>query len=170
MALPIIAAVRTLPLKESVLHTLIELAHRSSIYGVVRVSNAYMGDKCHCSARTFQRHVVKLEAEHILRKTVTKKLVKVKVGDRMETRLRNEINTYTFIIPWNTSPRSKAPIDTMSTNLPPPEREKNSSVTEELANQRKALREGWILPGSERWEAVNKRIVYLEGLLAPGTA
>ena len=40
------------------------------------------------------------------------------------------------------------------------------SLKEELANQRKAMREGWILPGSERWEAVNKRIVYLEGLLA----
>lgn len=166
MAPSIIAAVRNLPCKESVIHTALELAHRCSIYGVVRVSNSYMGGKCHCSARTFQRHVVQLEEAHVLRKTVTKKLVKVQVGDRTEMRLRNEINTYTFTIPWNKPSRSKLPMDKMSSNLPPQEGEKNSSVTAELANQRKAVREEWVLPGSERWAAVNERIVYLEGLLA----
>ena len=39
MALPIITALRTrTDLKESVLHTAQELAHRASLYGVVRVS------------------------------------------------------------------------------------------------------------------------------------
>ena len=179
MALPIITAVRARhDLKESVFHTLIELAHRSSIYGVVRVSNAYMGEKCHCSARTFQRHVVKLEAEHILRKTVTKKLVKVKVGDRMETRLRNEINTYTFIIPWKKPSSSTLPIDRMSTTLPHPEgekkaalreeggnsREKTGSLREELANAQKVL--GDCTPGSIFWQWSHENITRLEGLLA----
>jgi hypothetical protein len=165
MATPIIAAVRNLPFKESVIHTALELAHRCSIYGVVRVSNAYMGDKCHCSARTFQRHVVKLEEAHILRKKVTKTLVKVKVGDRIETRLWNEKNTYTFIIPWNKSPRSKPPMDKMSTNLPPQEREKELSLREELANAKKVLRE--CTPGSIFWQWTQEDIVRLEGLLAP---
>ena len=178
MATPIIAAVRHLPLKESLTHTAIELAHRCSIYGVVRVSNTYMGEKCHCSSRTFQRHVVQLEAEHILRKTVTKKLVKVKVGDRMETRLRNEINTYTFTIPWKQPSSSKVPMDKMSTNLPHPEGEKNAALREEGGNSREktgALREeldnakkvlGDCTPGSIFWQWSHDNITRLEALLA----
>ena len=43
MAKPIIAALRQRrDLKESVLHTATELAHRASIYGVVRVSYSYL--------------------------------------------------------------------------------------------------------------------------------
>ena len=168
MALPLITAVRHLPFKESVIHTALELAHRCSIYGVVRVSNAYMGDKCHCSARTFQRHIVKLEAEHILRKTVTKTLVKVKVGERTETRLRNEVNTYTFTIPWKQPSSLKVPIDTMSTNLPHQERGKELSLREELENARKVLRD--CTPGSIFWQWSQDNMVRLEGLLGAGTA
>jgi hypothetical protein len=163
MALPLITAVRHLPLKESVLHTALEMAHRCSIYGVVRVSNTYMGAKCHCSARTFQRHVVKLVNEHIVKKTVTKTFVKVKVGDRIETRLRNEINVYTFTIPWKKTPSSPLPIDTMSRNLPHQEREKKSSVREEVENQQKTLRA--LTPGSGLWERTREEIARLEGLL-----
>ena len=43
MALPLITAVRHLPFKESVIHTALELAHRCSIYGVVRVSKHVHG-------------------------------------------------------------------------------------------------------------------------------
>ena len=75
MASPIITAIRQRrDLKESVLHTAQELAHRASIYGVVRASNAYMGGKCHCHGRTFQRHVVRLVEARILKKTVVKKV------------------------------------------------------------------------------------------------
>jgi hypothetical protein len=49
MAAPIIAALRHRnDLKESVLHTAQELAHRASIYGVARVSLSYLALKCHC--------------------------------------------------------------------------------------------------------------------------
>ena len=158
MASPIIAAIRQRrDLKESLLHTAQELAHLASIYGVVKVSYAYLALKCHCSRRTVIRHIQRLEDAKIIRKAV------VWIRGNF-----CEINTYTFRIPWDKRVRSVGS-DKTSSNLPPPEREKNLSVREELANQRKALRAGWILPGSERWEAVNEKIVYLEGLLAAST-
>ena len=163
MASPIITAVRRLTLKESLTHTVIELAHKASIYGVVRASNAHMGDKCHCSARTFQRHVLKLEEAHVLRKTVIKKLVKVQVGDRTETRLWNEVNTYTFTIPWKRPASSQAPIDTMSTTLPHQEREKELSLREEWKNAENRLRD--CTPGSIFWHWSQDNIVRLEKLL-----
>ena len=157
MATPIIAAIRQRrDLKESLTHTAQELAHLASIYGVVRVSYSYLALKCHCSRRTVIRHIQRLMDLRILRKTVLW--------------IRGnfcEVNTYTFRIAWDKS-RPKGGSDKTASTLPPQEREKNVSVREELANQRKAVREGWVLPGSERWEAVNKRIVYLEGLLPGG--
>ena len=64
MALPIISAVRArTDLKESVLHTAQELAHRASIYGVVSDAIPFMAQKCHCSKRTFQRHILVLIPE-----------------------------------------------------------------------------------------------------------
>ena len=134
MAAPIVAALRhRSDLKESVLHTH-GLAHRASIYGVVRASNDYMGQGYHCHQRTFQRHVVKLEQAHILKKTVVKKVVRIRIGDRIEARLRNEINTYTFTIPWNKTPSSPLPMDRIPRNLPLQAGEKNSGE-EELDNQ-----------------------------------
>ena len=155
MALPIIAAIRQRrDLKESLTHTAQELAHLASIYGIIRVSYTELARKCRCSRRTVMRHIHRLEDLRILRKTV----LWIR-GNFCET------NTYAFVIAWDKS-RPQGGSDKTSSTLPPPEREKNLSVTEELENQRKALREGWVPPGSERWEAVNKRIVYLEGLLA----
>ena len=167
MAAPLIAALRQRrDLKESVLHTAQELAHRASIYGVVRVSNDYMAQQCHCHKRTFQRHVVKIEQAHILKKSVVKKVVKIRVGDRIEERLRNEMNTYTFTIAWRQPASHKAPIGKTSTNLPPLEREKNSSVSEELENQRKFLRIVAPTPGSIQWEMAQEEIARLEAMLA----
>jgi HTH domain len=167
MATPIIAVLRTRrDLKESVLHTAQELAHRASIYGVVRVSYTYLAEKCHCSRRTVIRHIQRLLDLGIVRKTVLW--------------IRGnycEINTYTFRIAWETS-RSAGGSDKTASKFPHPEREKESSCREEreksqslhqqLANQQKALREGWVPPGSERWEAVREEIARLERLLAPG--
>lgn len=174
MASPIIAALRRRDdLKESVLHTAQELAHRASIYGVVRVSNDYMGQKCHCHKRTFQRHAMKLEQAHILKKTVVKKVVKIRVGDRVEERLRNEINTYTFTIAWQKPLSHKAPIDKIATNLPPPEKEKKATPQEEgkegslreaLANQKRMLPILYT-PGTDQWNKTCEEIVRLEGLL-----
>lgn len=167
MAAPIIAALRhRSDLKESVLHTAQELAHRASIYGVVRASNDYMGQKCHCHQRTFQRHVVKLEQAHILKKTVVKKVVRIRIGDRIEARLRNEINTYTFTIPWNKTPSSPLPMDRIPRNLPLQAGEKNSGVREELDNQRKGIR--FLTPGTDLWQKVSEEITRLEEMVAHG--
>ena len=159
MASPIIAAIRQRrDLKESLTHTAQELAHLASIYGVVRVSYRFLALKCRCSRRTVIRHIQRLIDLRILRKTVLW--------------IRGnfcEINTYTFRISWDKA-RPKGGSDKTASTLPPQEREKNVSLREELANQRKALRQGWVPPGSERWEAITERIVYLEGLLARGEA
>ena len=69
MAAPLIAAVRARrDLKESVLHTAQELAHRASIYGVARVSLSYLALKCHCCKQTIINHLKTLIALKILRK------------------------------------------------------------------------------------------------------
>ena len=157
MATPIIAALRTrLDLKESLLHTAQELAHRASIYGVVRVSYGYLAQKCHCSKRTVMRHIQRLVDLGIVRKTVLW--------------IRGnycEVNTYTFRIAWDTS-RPQGGSDKTSRNLPPQERAKNISLIEELENAKKVLRE--CTPGSIFWQWTQDNIVRLEGLLGPGAA
>jgi hypothetical protein len=167
MAAPIIAALRRRDdLKESVLHTAQELAHRASIYGVVRASNDYMGQKCHCHKRTFQRHILKLEQMHILKKTVVKKVVKIRMGDRLEERLRNEINMYTFTIPWNKTPSSPLPMDRIPRNLPlqegektatPSNEEKGGSLRQALANQKRMLPILYT-PGTDQWDKTCEEI------------
>ena len=71
MASPIIAAIRQRrDLKESLAHTAQELAQRASIYGVAKVSYNYLAVKCHCSRRTVMRHIGRLIAAKIIKKTV----------------------------------------------------------------------------------------------------
>jgi helix-turn-helix protein len=155
MAAPIIAALRHRDdLKESVLHTAQELAHRASIYGVVRVSYTYLAQKCHCSRRTVMRHIQRLIDARILRKTVLW--------------IRGnycEVNTYAFVIAWDKRPH-KGGSDTTSSMLPPQEREKNCGVREELDNQKKGIR--FLTPGTALWQKVAEEITRLEQLVRPG--
>jgi Helix-turn-helix domain len=155
MASPIIAAVRRrTDLKESVQHTLQELAHIASVYGIARVSYDYLARKAHCSRRTAIRHIQKLIDAKIIRKTV----LWIR-GDFCE------INTYKFIIAWDK--RSvRGGSDKLAPTLPLRERGKEISVRVELDNQRKALRLGYVTPGSVAWESAQEKITYLEGLLA----
>jgi hypothetical protein len=152
MSLPIITAVRQQhQLKESILHTAQELAHLASIYGVARVSYAYLARKSHCSRRTVMRHIQRLIEARILRKTVLW--------------IRGnycEINTYAFVIPWDKRP-PKGGSDKTSSMLPHQEREKSCGVREELENQKKGLR--FLTPGSALWQKVREEITRLEGLL-----
>ena len=94
MSAPIIAALRQQrQLKESLLHTAQEIAHRASIYGVVRVSYSYLALKCHCSRRTVIRHIQRLIDAGIIRKSVLW--------------IRGnycEVNTYAFLLPWEKRP------------------------------------------------------------------
>jgi DNA-binding Lrp family transcriptional regulator len=157
MATPIIAALRTrTDLKESLLHTAQELAHRASIYGMVRVSYTYLAEKCHCSRRTVIRHIQRLLDLGIVRKTVLW--------------IRGnycEINTYTFRIACDRS-RPRGGSDKTASKLPPQEREKETSLREELAKQKKGIH--FLTPGSDLWQKTCEEIARLESLLAPGAA
>src|SRR5262249_48536076 len=108
MAAPLIAALRTRrDLKESLLHTAQELAHRASIYGVVRVSYSYLALKCHCSRRTVIRHIQRLIDAGILRKSVLW--------------IRGnycEVNTYAFLLPWEKRPATGGSDKTASKSSP----------------------------------------------------
>ena len=154
MALPIIAAIRQRrDLKESLTHTAQELAHLASIYGIIRVSYTELARKCRCSRRTVMRHIQRLEDLRILRKTVLW--------------IRGnfcEINTYAFVLAWDTS-RSQGGSDKTASTLPPPEREKNSSLREDLEKQKKGL-QFWT-PGTEQWAKTCEEIARLEALLYP---
>jgi len=169
MAHPIIAAVRPLPFKESVTHTLIELAHRASIYGVVNDSITFMAEKCHCSKRTFQRHVLLLIKAKILRKTVTKKIVKVKIGEQMEPRIRNEVNIYTFVnLSWKKPASSPLPIAKMAANLPYlQDRQKSQGLTEEIQTLEKGLR--FCTPGSDAYVTTEEKLTRLRALKRGGS-
>src|SRR6516162_4769441 len=121
MSSPIIAALRQQrQLKESLLHTAQELAHRASIYGVVRVSYSYLAEKCHCSRRTVIRHIQRLIDAGILRKSVLW--------------IRGnycEVNTYAFLLAWEKRPATGGSDKTVS-KFPPrtEEREKAGSLEE----------------------------------------
>lgn len=153
MATPIIAALRQRQdLKESLLHTAQELAHRASLYGVVRVSYSYLALKCHCARRTVIRHIQRLLDLGIVRKSV--------IWIRGNC---CEVNTYTFRIAWDRS-RPQGGSDKTARTLPRQEREKNSGVREDLEKQKKMLPMLYT-PGSDQWRKTCEEIARLEGLL-----
>jgi len=77
-------------------------------------------------------------------------LVRVRVGDRYDMRLRNEVNVYTFTLPWKKPNRSQAPIVKMASKLPyPQDIEKNGSLLEEIRTAEKGLR--FCTPGSDAY-------------------
>ena len=152
MAAPLIAALRTrIDLKESLLHTAQELAHRASIYGVVRVSYSYLALKCHCSRRTIIRHIQRLIDLKLIRKSV----IWIK-GHFCE------VNTYTFVLAWeNRAPTQGS--DKTTRNFPPSEeREKSVGLREEIKNLEKGLR--WCTEGSHAYEATCEKIARLTAL------
>lgn len=154
MAAPIIAALRQRQdLKESVLHTAQELAHRASIYGVARVSLNYLARKCHCCKQTVINHLKKLIDLKIIRKTV----LWIK-GNFCE------VNTYNFLVAWDKQPVKGGSQNSVPTP-PRQEREKETSVQEDLERQRKGIR--YLTPGTDLWRKVSEEITRLERLLRP---
>jgi hypothetical protein len=155
MAAPLIAALRRRSdLKESVLHTAQELAHRASIYGVARVSLKYLAQKCHCCKQTIINHLNKLIDLKIIRKTV----IWIK-GNYCE------VNTYSFLISWEKRPATGGSQHSVPT-LPPQEGEKKSSLREELDNQKRGIR--FLTEGTDLYRKVEEEIARLEGLFARG--
>src|SRR5215510_8678328 len=143
MALPIITAIRTrTDLKESLLHTAQELAHRASIYGVVRVTYSYLALKCHCSRRTIIRHIQRLIDAGILRQSVLW--------------IRGnycEVNTYAFLLAWEKRPATGGS-DKMTSKFPPrtEEREKVGSLAEKKRLDARGL--SFLTPGSALYQLV----------------
>ena len=155
MASPIIAAIRQRrDLKESVLHTCIELAHRASIYGVVRVSLRYLARKCCCCTQTVINHL--------------KKLIALKIVTKQRCRIRGsayfEVNVYTFSIAWEKVPAQTCISQKSGTRFPQPEEgEKKEGVQEHIRNLEKGLR--FCSPGSPAYEATQEELVRLKALL-----
>ena len=154
MSSPIIAAVRSQrQLKESVLHTAQELAHRASIYGVARVSLRYLALKCHCCKQTIINHLKKLIELKILRKHT----IWIK-GNLCE------INTYHFLIAWDKNPAQTCHSQNAGPKFPPPEEgEKRAGVGEKIRNLEKGLL--WYTAGSIGYEATAEKIAKLKALL-----
>ena len=153
MALPIIAALRTrTDLRESLLHTAQELAHRASLYGVARVSYSYLALKCHCSRRTVIRHIQRLIDARVLKKAV----LWIK-GNYCE------VNTYTFCLAWDRSPVAGGSDKTARKFPPPEEGEKREGLAEKIRHLEKGLL--WCTPGSPASEATREAIVRLGSLL-----
>ena len=153
MAAPIIAALRTrTDLKESLLHTAQELAHRASIYGVVRVSYSYLALKCHCCRQTIINHIKKLIELKIISKTV----LWIK-GNYCE------VNTYCFRISWDKDSATKGGSQNSGPKFPPQEeREKSGGLGEGIRNLEKGLR--WCTEGSQAYEATCEKIARLQAL------
>jgi hypothetical protein len=162
---PIIAALRPMSqLKESLLHTAQELAHRASIYGITRVSLCYLAKKCHCCKQTIINHINLLIKYGVIKKFP---LVKVK-GNFFET------GRYRFLIHWEGKPVKLRPkpaqmcnSQNFGHNLPPQEKREKSAgkwgrIHEEIAQLKKGL---WVLTqGSEPYEATQERIRYLQSV------
>jgi len=88
MSLAIITAIRYLPqLKGALKFTAIELAHRASSAGHVRVAYRYLAQKTGLSVRTIMRHIRRLIDLGIVEKHTTRL-----------TRMRCAINLYVFTI------------------------------------------------------------------------
>src|SRR5262245_43703070 len=157
MSSPIIAAVRQQhQLKESVLHTAQELAHRASIYGVAKVSYSYLAQKCHCCRQTIINHIKKLIDLKIIRKSV----IWIK-GNFCE------VNTYHFLLDWDQSSATKGGSKKSVQNLPPLEntQDKWGGIEEEINTLTRGLR--FCTPGSDAYVTTQEKIERLREMLPP---
>jgi hypothetical protein len=156
MSLPIITAIRQQrQLKESVLHTAQELAHRANIYGVVsQTSLSWLAKKCHCSAQTIINHLNQLIKRGIIRKQRFRRY-----GSAFF-----EINVYTFCLAWNKTPAQKGNSPNSRGNLPyPQDTEKEGSLQGDIHNLEKGLR--FYTPGTIGYEETIAKITRLKSLL-----
>jgi hypothetical protein len=149
MSTGILAAIRQHPqLKGSLKLTAQEIAHRASSSGFVRVSYGYLASKTRLTIRTMIAHVHRLEALGILRKQ------RVWISAN-----RCAVNLYTLLV----RPLHRCASEKAASKLPQPEKEKETSVREDLEKQQRGLR--FWTPGSEQWQKTCEEITRLEGLL-----
>jgi hypothetical protein len=157
MALPILTALRALRdphLKESLLHTAQELAHRASIYGVARVSLSYLALKCHCCKQTIINHLKKLIELKIISKTV----IWMK-GNYCE------VNTYRFLLSWDKAPAQQGGSQNSGPKFPPHEEgEKSEGLAEKIRQLEKGLQ--LCTEGAVAYEATQERLAQLRACAA----
>ena len=144
MSTRILAAIRSCPqLHGNLKFTALEIAHRLNGAGYGRVAHQFMAHKTGYSVRTAFRHAGKLVAMGILAKTVYR------------TAHGCGINLYRCLLPipafYRAAPATTHS-DSVSATLPPHEKEKDTSVRQDLDNQRKGIR--FLTAGSDRWTRV----------------
>ena len=144
MSREIISAIRqNLQLKNSLLLSAIELAHRAdSFSGIVRISYSYLASKNHMSVRQTIRHINKLIDLGI-----------ISCQRFCQHGRKWLVNLYQFKIEWQRpKPAQMGSRDKMSENLPYPQntREKYGTMEGEEKGRQRVL--GWLTPGSEIWK------------------
>ena len=154
MAINIIAALRHQPqLRGNTFLIAVELAHRLNGSGYGRVSYQFLAWKAHCCRRTAVTQIARLVALGLIRKTV------------LHTKEGYAWNLYQYRGPLGHT--ASPPVTThgakLARTLPPPEREKDRSLREDLENQKKGLR-FLTNPDSPIYQACLERIAALEAL------
>ena len=156
MSTAILAALRTkAQLHGNTFLVATELAHRMNGSGFGRVSYQYLAWKAHCCRQTAITQIARLQGLGLIRKTV----IRTKAGYAW--------NHYQYIGPrtQTAAPPVTAHSQKGGSTLPDPEREKDSSLRQDLERQKKGLR--FWTRGSEQWTKTCEEIVRLEALLAP---
>lgn len=151
MAAHIIAALRTqVQLHGNSFLVATELAHRLNSSGYGRVAYQFLAWKAHCSRRTAIRQIDRLiDQYHLFRKTV------------IRTREGYAWNLYQYVGPrtQHAAPPVTTHGDTVPSILPEPEREKELSLAEQLARQRRALQ--FMTEGGGLWHRTQEEITRL---------
>jgi hypothetical protein len=131
-----------------------ELAHRMNPQGYGCVSYQFLAWKAHCCRRTAINQIARLLEMGLIRKTV------------MRTKEGYAWNHYHYIGPrlHTASPPVTTHGARIAATLPEAEREKDTSLRQDLERQRKGLR--FWSPGSEQWAKTCEEIARLEALLA----
>lgn len=138
-------------LKGSLLLTALEMAHRASSSGFVRISYGYLASKTHQSIRTMIRHVHRLEALGIL----VKQRVWISVN-------RCAVNVYAFCL----RPLHRCASVIVSRTLPQKEeRDKVLSLWDEIQLAERGLR--FVTPGTIAYQSAWDNLQRLRGLLPP---
>jgi hypothetical protein len=131
----------------------IELAHRLPTRGWGSVSKAFLAWKAHCCKRTVDTHVRTLLDTHLFE------------CRRRRSVHGNERNEYRYIGPLHVTrpfPPATPRGATVASTLPRSEREKGTSLEEDLDKQKQGLR--FYTPGSDLWTKTCEEIARLERL------
>jgi hypothetical protein len=121
--------------------------------GFGRVSYQYLAWKAHCCRQTAITHIARLVALGLLRKTV------------IRTQAGYAWNHYQYIGPrvHTASPPVRAHGPKAGSTLPEAGREKDTSLRQEIARQRKSL--AFLTPGGGLWQRTQEEVTRLEALL-----